>query len=313
MKNTVAIVGIGRVGSTIAYTLIIKNLVSQLLLVDANTDRCEGEVRDIADALAFSQTAHIKNASLEEAKSADIIIISAGFAQKDPSETRLDLAKKNSVIIADIMQKLDPLPSSTLILMVTNPVDAMTHVAQQYSSLPKNNIFGSGTWLDTQRLRRFLGQELTIAPESIDACVIGEHGDSQIVAWSQAHVGGIPIMETGINKETFETIARKTEHEVYDIIEKKCATYFGIAACIADICEAIIFDQKRIIPVSAFRPALNVCLSVPSVIGKNGVEREMICALSATDREQLHKSAAALETLIKSLPTSQPSYRQKAK
>ncbi|MBN2267431.1 MAG: hypothetical protein JW725_03770 [Candidatus Babeliaceae bacterium] len=299
MNGTIAIIGTGRVGATVAYTLIIKNLFSRLILVDSNTERCEGEMRDLADALAFSETTHIVQGSIPDARAADIIIITAGHAQKDPGESRLELYEKNRTIIENIFKQLAPLSPETLVLVVTNPLDLMTLTALKSSGLPNTNVFGTGTWLDTQRLRRYLGYELDVAPESIDAFVIGEHGDHQCVAWSQAHAGGVSIKNLGIDQQTLDTIAQKTAVEVYSIIKLKCATFYGIAACAADICETIIFDQKRIIPVSCWNPELEICLSIPVVLGKKGIERHIIMQLSEKERTQLRTSAERLKKMIK--------------
>ena len=301
MNNTITIVGIGRVGATLAYTLVIKNLVSNLFLIDINLERCEGEVLDIADTLAFSETAHIKQVGYAEARNSDIIIIAAGFAQSGPEETRLELFAKNQAIVSSIMQQLEPLNPHAIVIVVTNPVDLMTYVAQQHSTLPSPRIFGTGTWLDTQRLRRYLGKELSIAPESIDAVVIGEHGDNQFVAWSRAHVAGSPIGDNGLNQKTLEELATKTKQEAYVIIKKKCATFFGIAACVADICESILFDQKRVLPVSCLIPTEGICYSVPVIVGKNGIERHLLLKLSEDEKTQLHESGVALKHCIATL------------
>lgn len=294
MKNRIAIIGVGRVGTTIAYSLITKNLVSELLLVDIDTQRCEGEVRDLSDALAFCETAHIRQANINQLKEIDIIIISAGHAQK-PGESRIDLYKKNKPIVQSIIKEISPNNPHAITLIITNPMDIMTLVAQQASSLPRNQIFGSGTWLDSQRLRRYLGKEFGVAPESVDAFVIGEHGDSQCTAWSQTHIGGTPIQQMEISNSRLEELAEQTKQEAYIIIKEKCATYYGIAACVTDICEAIMFDQKKIIPVSSFIPELGVCLSLPVVVGAQGIERNVPLDLDETETGCLQKSVDCIK------------------
>jgi L-lactate dehydrogenase len=297
MKNRIAIIGAGRVGTTIAYSLITKNLVSELMLVDINTDRCEGEVRDLADTLAFCETAKIKSAELHELHNVDIIIVSAGHAQQ-PGETRAELYKKNKSIVQAIVKAVSSNNPQSILLIITNPMDAMTLVAQKASSLPRNQVFGSGTWLDSQRLRRYLGQECEVAPESIDAFVIGEHGDSQCVAWSHTHIGGTPVKQMNISDKRLNELAQQTKQEAYTIIEKKCATYYGIAACATDICEAIIFDQKRIMPLSNFIPELEVCLSLPVVIGAQGIERNIPLNLDENETACLKNSAEQVKKII---------------
>lgn len=304
MNNTIAIIGAGRVGTTTAYTLLLKNLVANLLLVDIDVDRCSGEVADISDILAFLPAAHVRQASLLEARSADIIIICAGFAQSNPQETRLDLAQKNKPIIEQIIKTLEPIPPHTIIILVTNPVDIMTTIAQHIVPKAKSRIFGSGTWLDTQRLRRFIGEALAIAPESIDAFVIGEHGDTQCIAWSQILVGGTPLSTSTLSQKQQETISLKTKNEVYSIIEKKCATYFGVASCVADLCQAIIFDEKRVIPVSCFQSEYDLCLSMPVVLGRNGIEQILPLTLSPQETALLQKSAKAMHSFIEMLSST---------
>lgn len=298
MSTKIAIIGTGRVGATIAYTLIIKNLASTIIMVDSNVERCEGEVRDIADVLAFSETAHIEQGTCKEACDADIVIIAAGFAQQGPHETRRELAAKNRGIIESIMRNIGPLVPTACIIVVTNPVDLMTMAALASSKRPATKVFGSGTWLDTQRLRRYLGLELGVSPHSLDAFVIGEHGDAQLVPWEHAHIGGLNMAKSGIPQETLDAIAKKTAYEAYAIIEKKCATYYGIAACVADMCETIIFDQKKVMPVSCFIPDLGVCLSMPVVLGKEGIERNLMVPLSQEEHAKISTSAALLKSLF---------------
>ena len=311
LNNTIAIIGIGRVGATTAYTLLLKNLVANLLLVDVNEERCEGEVRDLADALAFLPAAHIRQASYSEARTADIIIICAGFAQSNAKETRLNLAQKNRPIVEQIIKNLEPIPPHTIIILVTNPVDIMTTFAQRATQTAKNHIFGSGTWLDTQRLRRYTGEILAIAPESIDAFVIGEHGDAQCVAWSQTLVGGTPLSTNMLNTEQRNAIALKAKNEVYAIIEKKCATFFGVAACVADMCQAIIFDEKRVLPVSCYQPEYNLCLSMPAVLGKEGIERMLPITLSPNETKTLAQSAQSMHSFIEELSSTTASSHTK--
>jgi L-lactate dehydrogenase len=267
--HSIAIIGAGHVGATTAYTLILKNLASEIFLVDIDTEKCEGEVRDLQDMLALSEAEAVHNASYKQARSADIIIITAGAAQKK-GETRRDLTHKNTTIIKTIMAGLAPIHPQTNIIMVTNPVDVCTYVAQNASPLPRNQIFGTGTWLDTQRLRFLVGQALNIAPQSVDAYVLGEHGDMQYTLWSQAYIAGRSIYDFGITDDQLQEIASKAKQEAYEIINRKGSTYYGIAAHIADICTSIIYNQKRIFPLSCWHPPEQVCLSVPAVLDNKG-------------------------------------------
>lgn len=293
----IAVIGAGNVGCTIAYTLLLKNSASHIILVDINKERCAGEVLDLSDVLSFSMTASIAQGDFAQARDADIIIISAGYPQK-PEEPRLNLYKKNAAIIRDIMHQLAPLKKNTVIIMVTNPVDLMTHVAQQACDLPYQQIIGSGTWLDTQRLRRYIGNELTIHPSSIDISIIGEHGDSQCVLWSQASCNGIPLADFGISETTLQKFAAQSKQDVYTIIEKKCATYYGVASCVAHMCEIIIYDKKEVIPVSTYVKEFDICLSIPVVLGACGAERIPL-KLTAQETECLKKSAEQLQSVAK--------------
>lgn len=297
MKHTtVAIIGVGRVGATIAYTLLLKNIVSEILLIDLDKKTCDGEARDLSDALAFSKTTAVKQSSYAQARNADIIIIAAGKAQC-PGQSRSELLDCNKHIITDIMNQLQPINSSALIIVVTNPVDIITRLAQLQSNLPLSQVFGSATWLDSQRLRRYLSQRLQIAPTAIDAVVLGEHGDAQFIPWTHAHVAGNPLKDYGLSTPELEAIAQNTRDEAYVIIEAKKATYYGVAACVVDICEAIIFNQHRVIPVSTYLPEYDVCISIPAVIGENGVEKHLPLNLTKEEQELFDLSVAQLKNM----------------
>jgi L-lactate dehydrogenase len=293
----IAIIGAGTVGSTVAYSLLLKNLASEIIMVDVEQIRCEGEVRDLADTLTFCQTASIIQGSFEQAQKADIIIICAGHAQQ-PGQKRLELLTQNKDIIATLMRNLEPINPKAIIIMVANPLDVMTFIAQKNSSLPQQQIFGTGTWLDTQRLRRYLGVALKVSPTSIDTLIVGEHGDAQCVVWSHTLCGGTPILEMGLSEEQLDEIAQAARNEAYVIIEKKCGTYYGIAACVADICQAIIFDRKKIMPLSVFVPEYGVCLSVPAVLGATGIERHAQLSLNSAETECLKNAAQKLKEII---------------
>lgn len=297
MNTHIALIGAGRVGTTIAYTLIIQNLASHITLIDIDTNRCEGEVRDLSDTLAFNPIEKISSGTFEDARSADIIIIAAGKAQL-PSESRKDLLSANKKIIEHIINNLEPIKPDALILIITNPVDSITTIAQRMSSLNKSRIIGTGTWLDTQRLRRYLAQELAIAPESINASIIGEHGESQCVAWSQTHISGIPIKKLALSKDLRKKLAEKAKNEAHEIIQRKCATFYGIASAVTDICQSIIFDQKKILPLSTFIPEFDLCLSLPVILGKNGVERVLPLELNENELICLKKSAESIKKTI---------------
>lgn len=299
MKHSkVAIIGAGRVGTTAAYALLLQNYVGEILLVDINPKQCQGELLDLSDTLSFSTTSKIKVANYQEAATADIIIITAGKAQ-EPGQSRTELTLINKKIIISIMEQLTPLNENACILMVTNPVDIMTYYAQKYCSLNKNQIFGSGTFLDSQRLCGALSKKLGIAEQSINAYVLGEHGDTQFPAWSCAQAGGVPIQEfPSINQKELDELAQESKEKAYKIIDCKGATFYGIGACIASICESILFDQKRIILVSTYNAEYDVCFSVPTILGQAGVEQQLPIPLDPKEQKQLIASAMHLKNKL---------------
>lgn len=296
MKHTtIAIIGMGNVGATTAYTLMLTGLASELLLVDIDQEKCEGEVRDLRDVMGFSATSQISATTLTQARTADIIIICAGKAQK-PGQSRRELAQINSAIIAEIIKELNPRPE-TILLMVTNPVDLMTLIACKRSSLPHTKIIGSGTWLDTQRLKRYLGEHCGVAPESVSTLILGEHGDAQCVAWSQTSIGSQPLSYWNISEKTAHELAHQTTQEAYAIIQAKCATYYGVASCIADVCKAIIYNEQRIIPVSCYDSERDLCYSMPCIMGEQGIEQRLQPQLTPQEHQCLEQSLQTLITL----------------
>ena len=297
MKHSkIAIIGAGKVGASCAYALILKNVAAEILLVDVNKDVCEGEVLDLSDAVPFSETSQVTQGSLQSSGQADIIVITAGAAQK-PGQTRLDLVDTNKKILDSIIGGMKPINKDAIILLVANPVDILTMIAQELSGLTGKQVIGSGTLLDTQRLRGLVSKELKIAQQSVHAYVLGEHGNSQFVAWSHANIVGTPLSEY-VSQEQMDVFAHKAMRGAYEIIEKKGATYYGVAACVAEICECILFDQKRILPVSSYHDNLGVALSLPTVIGRGGVENVFDIQLSREEQEKLEGSIKALKDTL---------------
>lgn len=292
-QPVIAIIGAGSVGSTLAYSLLLHNVAAKILMVDVNTDKCEGEVQDLQDALAISETSVVQTASLQEAGQADIIIITAGIAQK-PGQTRLEILQTNHDIIRSVVSAMKPIKKSSIIITVTNPVDIITRFVQELSGLAKQQVFGSGTLLDTIRLRGFLAQQIGVNPSSIDAYVLGEHGDNQFVAWSTAQIGGVPLHAFISSQKTLDDIAFQARHKVYDIIAHKGFTAFGVASSLVMYCKSIIGDTQRIYPVSCFIEDFGVYLSMPAVLGLNGVEKILQPILNTQEREKLVQSADIL-------------------
>ena len=306
----VVIIGCGFVGSTIAYTLMIKGLFSKMVLIDANKERAEGEAMDISHGLLFSHPMDIIAGDYDDIADANMIIITAGANQK-PGETRLDLVKKNTAIFASIIPEIKKRNYKGIILVVANPVDILTKVAQDMSGLPEGHVFGSGTVLDTARLRYLLGEHLQIDPRSIHAFIIGEHGDSEIPVWSSANVAGVPIHEfcemRGFfnHDQSMRDIGENVKNSAYEIIQKKKATYYGIGMAVSRICSAVMRDEESILPVST---SLHndfgidgVTMSMPAIVGGNGVERIVPISLSYEENKKLSASAELLKSTLASL------------
>lgn len=299
----IAIIGVGAVGATTAYALTLKNLASEILLIDANDEKEKGEVMDMTDCLSMVETGHIISADYRDAKTADIIVITAGCAQK-PGETRLDLINKNASILSCIFGEIGELRPSTIILVVANPVDILTMLAQELSGLPHSQVFGSGTTLDTARLKSHIAHEYGVSPQSVHGFVLGEHGDTEFVAWSSVTIGGVPITKLPkFNKKRAEQIAEDVKKKAYEIIQRKGATFYGIGLVIADILESVIFDQKRILPVTArldkWNSVSNVCLGAPAIVGRSGIERHWPLPLSSSEKRALTNSANVLTSYLK--------------
>lgn len=300
MATKIAIIGTGAVGTTTAYACIMRNICAEIMLVDIDNDRCQGEAIDLADTLSFSQASRVFRATYKEAAQADIIIITAGKPQK-PNQPRTELLTTNMVIIQEIIQKLQPINPNAVLIMVTNPVDPLTLYAQRSKILPTNQIFGSGTLLDSQRLRNLISQRIDIAEESIHAYIIGEHGETAFPVFSAAHVGGTPLNKL-ITHDELQNLAEQAKHKVYDIIQCKGYTNYGVASCVAAMCENIIFDQNRIMPASCFLPKYDICMSIPAAIGARGICQTFLPSFNQIEEELFKKTLIKLQSLVKSLP-----------
>jgi len=298
----IAIIGAGAVGATTAYALILRNIVAEVTLIDLDETRCEGEILDLSDALSFSTTSKIKQGNIKDAKDAKIIIICAGTRQK-PGQKREELLKINKRIIQSIIKELHPTSPNSILIMVTNPVDIMTYYAQQASLLPKNQVFGTGTFLDTQRIRRILAKKLQVADQAVHAYTLGEHGDSQFVAWSSTLIAGKPLLQfPGMNKKTLESFLCEARGKAYEIIKCKGATYFGIATCISAICESILFDKKYVLPLSTYIKKFDICISLPTVLGTKGIEKIIEPSLDAEEQQLLQASIEKIKNYTTKAP-----------
>ena len=304
----VAMIGCGFVGSASCFALMQSGLFSEMVLIDANREKAEGEALDISHGLPFASPMQIYAGDYDDIIDAAIIIISAGAGQK-PGETRLDLVKKNVGIFQSILPEIAKRNVQGILLVVANPVDILTYVAQKMSGLPENRVFGSGTVLDTARLQYMLGQHLAVDPRNVDAMIIGEHGDSEIAAWSCVRVSGVPLNDFCEMRGHFQheqamhEIAENVKNSAYEIIEKKKAKYYGIAMSVKRICEAIIRDEKSVLPVSSAMHGeygLNdVTLSMPAIVGKDGIETLVPMELDEKEQTELQHSSVVLKDVIK--------------
>lgn len=308
-----AIIGCGFVGSASAFALMESSLFSEIVLIDADKNRAEGEALDISHGLPFSKPMQIYAGDYSDISDASVIIVTAGAGQK-PGETRLDLVKKNVGIFKSIIPQITQYNKDGILLIVANPVDILTSVAKKLSGFPSNRVFGSGTVLDTARLKYLLGQHLDVDSRTIHAFIIGEHGDSEIAAWSSANVSGVPLNKFCEMRGHFdhdssmERIAEDVKNSAYLIIEKKKATYYGIAMSVKRICEAIVRDEKSILPVSSIQNmegAEGVALSTPVIVGKNGVEGAVPIELNDEERKALKNSADTLKKVFDDVMSDQ--------
>lgn len=294
--SRVAIVGAGAVGASLAYALMFKNICSEILIVDVNADIVKAQVLDLADAASVSHT-RIHGGTLEDAGQCDIIVLAAGAKQKE-GEPRTKLVQRNERIYKNIVDGMQPIRKDSVILVVSNPVDILTHITWKLSGLPANQVIGSGTYLDTTRLRVHLGDIFDVDPQSVNAFVLGEHGDSQMIAWDAATIGGQPLKSL----PEFDTIDKKVVGKMIagkamEIIKLKGATFYGIGACAADLVHTIILNKKVVHPVSVFVKKYNVTMSMPCKIGWEGIQTIYDVPLSKEEEEQLSHSADELRAI----------------
>lgn len=294
----VMIVGTGNVGASIAYCLINqRTAVSELILTDINTEDAEGEAMDLRDTLAVSPSyMKIKSGDYTEAKDCDIIVITAGIPQK-PGESRMDLLKKNAAIFKDMIGTIMDNGFDGIFIVVSNPMDVLTYLTKKYSGLPAERVIGSGTILDSARLRFKTAERLGIHPKSVHAFQVGEHGDTEFALWSTASVAGQPIVEL-LDQNTLDEIEDFARNEAYDIIEKKGSTHYGVGACVTKLINCILGDEKRVLPVSSFDDFAGVYNGFPAVVGREGVIRRIGVHLTEEEGIEMQKSINALKNAI---------------
>ncbi|MDZ7724884.1 MAG: L-lactate dehydrogenase [candidate division KSB1 bacterium] len=306
-SSKICIVGAGQVGSTFAYALMIRGLASEIVLIDKNENLAQGQAEDISHGLPYVQPAQIRAGDYNECENADIVVITAGAAQK-PGESRLDLTKKNVDIFSSIVPHITKYTKDAILVVVSNPVDVLTYAAVKFSDLPPHRVLGSGTTLDSARFRYLLSQHCGTDSRNVHAYIIGEHGDSEVAAWSLVHISGVQlddycsICEQQCDKSIREQIFHNVKSAAYHLIEKKGATYHAIGLATLTILEAILRNQNSILTVSTLmnqHMGMNdVCLSVPTMLNRNGVGKRIALPLLQDEQKALHHSADVIKEAI---------------
>ncbi len=308
-KQKCAIIGCGAVGATIAFALTQKSLFSELVLIDANNAKAEGEAMDLSHGLPFAHPMKVYAGNYSDISDCYLIIITAGTAQR-PNETRLDMVHKNVEIFKSIIPQITKYNKDAIILVVSNPVDILTYCTIKLSGFPPERVLGSGTVLDTARLKYHLGQTLCVDSRSVHAFIIGEHGDSELAVWSSANVSGIDLEDfhglcASCRDVSFNDIYREVRDSAYEVIERKGATYYGIAMAVTKIVLSIIRDEHSVLPVSGYINGHygldDVCIGVPSIVGSGGIEKVLDIPLDKEEKENLLKSVETLKGVIAEL------------
>lgn len=306
----VVIVGAGFVGTTFAYSLIIRGLVSQIAIIDVNKERAEGEVMDLNHGLPFAYPVKIWSGDYSDCKGADIIVIAVDKGQKI-EQSRLELAEGNFEIMKQIVPEITEYNRECILLVVSNPLDVMTYAALKLSGFPKNKVIGSGTILDTARLRYLLGEYLSIDPRNVHAYIIGEHGDSEVPVWSLANVAGMhlkdycPICNVPYDLQRLNELFLKVRNAGYEIIRRKGRTYYAVALGMTKIVESIVRDENSVLTVSChlqdYHGVSNICLSVPVIVNRQGVREIIKLPLDEREKAQFQASASIVKNVVNSL------------
>lgn len=300
----VGIVGAGQVGSATAFAMIMRGVAREVILIDSNEKKAEAEALDISHATTFAYASKVKAGTYKDLTCADVVIITAGANQR-PGETRIALMERNAAIFSSIVRQIVDAAPNAIIIVASNPVDIMTDYTLKLSGLPKNRVFGSGTILDTSRFRTLLGEHLGISAKSVHANVLGEHGDSEVLIWSNGDAGTLPIATLSedlgrpLTAEVKAKIDDNVRNAAYKIIDGKGATFYGIAGGLTRICQAISTDENAIMTVSSFHENVegvkDVCLSLPTIINKKGIEKVIYPRLSDEEHALLRISAQKLK------------------
>ena len=301
MNNKIVIIGCGNVGMSYAYALLNQNTnVNELVLIDLDKERAIGEAMDLNHGIAFAPgRINIKAGDYSDCKDADIVCIAAG-ANQNPGETRMDLINKNSVIFKSIVTEVMKNEFDGIFLIATNPLDVMTYLTWKYSNLPHSRIIGSGTSLDTSRLRFMIGEKLNISPKSVHAYIIGEHGDSEFAPFSNATIG-LQNIHNFLNDDELNKIYHNVKNAAYEIINRKKATYYGIGMCLVRITNAILNNENSIITVSSYDKENDIFMGIPSIINRNGVRERVYVELNEEETKKLQNCVNIIKDAINSI------------
>jgi L-lactate dehydrogenase len=306
----VAVVGTGYVGSTTAYALLISGIAAEIVLIDRNHQRAKGHVQDLKDAELFSHTTRVLAGDFSDCASADVIIVTAGVGHR-PGAPRLEYLSENASIVKGIVEEIASHNPCGILLVASNPVDVLTYGAQKWSGLPVQRVLGSGTTLDTSRFRMILAEHCGMSPNNVHAYIVGEHGESQVPVLSSARIAGVPLedfcreLHLPFEEEVFRSLAVRARTAAAEIIGNKGATYYGIAAALVRIVDAILRDEHAVLTVSSVVPDSmtlgDVALSLPTIVCRDGIKRVLPIGLSHSEDQALRASASVLHGYIATL------------
>jgi L-lactate dehydrogenase len=307
----IGIIGAGSVGATIAYVALIRGVAREISLFDIARTKVDAEVLDLNHGLLFAPQARVDGSDdLEILRGADVIVMTAGAKQK-PGQTRMDLAEANAHISAKILPEVMRVAPDAILLMVTNPVDVVTEIALKVTGLPWQRVIGSGTVLDSSRFRYLVAKHCNVAVQNVHAYIAGEHGDSEIPLWASATIGSIPLSQWSVEGHgqltaaTKDAIVKSVKEAAYQVIQGKGATNYAIGLAVGNILEAILFDERRVLPVSGqvrgFRGMEDVCLSLPRIVGRTGIEAPLPIPMTVDEESGLRASADRIRAAVRGL------------
>lgn len=308
-KRVIGIIGTGNVGIAAAYALFLSRVASEIILIDKDNSRAEGEAMDLMHGQPYVGHISVRAGTYDDLGNAQIVVVCAGVSQR-PGESRLELLNRNAVVLKQIASQLDRHAPEAVLVVASNPVDILTYTLQQLSRRPSHRIIGTGTMLDTGRFRSLLGQHYNVDPRSVHAYIVGEHGDSEVPLWSSADIGGVSIIDHVVlnkqfDKERMAHLFEKVRNAAYQIIERKGYTNTAIGAVIARLCQTILDDQKSVLTVSTRLSGEygleDLCLSIPCLVGLEGIEAKVLPELNNQEIDGLKRSARIIKESLDGL------------